>query len=53
MKLIRGTAVISLSICASMVAADELHPIVEVQGGYFFGAVSDGKWIKAAEAAKL
>jgi hypothetical protein len=29
-----------------------LHPIVEVQSGYFFGASSEGKWIKAAEAAK-
>jgi hypothetical protein len=27
----------------------ELHPIVEVQTGYFFGTVSGGKWLKAAE----
>jgi len=26
---------------------------VEVQSGYFFGAISDGKWIKADETAKL
>jgi len=32
------------------VAAD-LHPIVEVQSGYLFGAISDGKWIKADETA--
>ena len=31
--------------------AADLHPIVEVQSGYFFGALSDGKWIKADEAA--
>src|SRR5215211_7540085 len=31
----------------------DLHPIVEVQSGYLFGAISDGKWIKADETAKL
>jgi hypothetical protein len=36
-------------ICA---AAADLHPIVEVQSGYLFGATKDGKWIKAEEAAK-
>lgn len=44
-------AVATLWICACAFAA-ELHPIVEVDFGYFFGATSDGKWIKAAEAAK-
>ncbi len=33
-------------------AAAELHPIVEVQTGYFFGAVSGGKWLNAEESAK-
>jgi hypothetical protein len=33
-------------------AAAELHPIVEVQSGYLFGATVDGKWIKPDEAAK-
>lgn len=32
--------------------AAELHPIVEVQTGYFFGASSGGKWIKADAAVK-
>ena len=41
----------SLWICACALAA-ELHPIVEVESGYFFGATSGGKWIKAAPAAK-
>jgi FG-GAP repeat len=41
----------ALSICAA-VAAAELHPIVEVESGYLFGATADGKWIKADEAAK-
>ncbi len=35
-----------------MLAAD-LHPIVEVESGYFFGATKEGKWIKAAQAAKF
>ena len=26
---------------------------MEVQSGYLFGAISDGKWIKADETAKL
>jgi hypothetical protein len=41
----------AFEICASAVAG-ELHPIVEVQSGYLFGATTDGKWIKADEAAK-
>ena len=39
-------------ICARTAVAAELHPIVEVQSGYVFGAIADGKWIKADEAAK-
>lgn len=45
--------VAALLICAGPSAAAELHPIVEVQSGYLFGAISDGKWIKADEMAKL
>ena len=45
--------VAALLICAGASAAAELHPIVEVQSGYLFGASSDGKWIKADETAKL
>jgi hypothetical protein len=41
----------ALLICGAAAAAD-LHPIVEVQSGYLFGAASNGKWIKADEAAK-
>jgi hypothetical protein len=40
-------------ICAGGSQAADLHPIVEVQTGYLFGAISDGKWIKADEMAKL
>ena len=42
-----------LLICTGASPAAELHPIVEVQSGYLFGAISDGKWIKADETAKL
>jgi hypothetical protein len=41
----------ALLICAGA-AASELHPIVEIESGYLFGATADGKWIKADEAAK-
>ena len=45
------TGLSALLICAAA-PAGELHPIVEVQNGYLFGATADGKWIKAEEAAK-
>jgi len=51
-KLVRFIVALGgLLICAAASAA-ELHPIVEVQSGYLFGATADGKWIKAEEAAK-
>jgi len=34
-------------------SAADLHPIVEVESGFLFGGISDGKWIKADETAKL
>ena len=40
-------------ICAGASLAADLHPIVEVQSGYLFGSISDGKWIKADETANL
>jgi hypothetical protein len=45
------TALGALLICAAAPAA-ELHPIVAVEFGYFFGATANGKWIKAEDAAK-
>ena len=39
-------------ICAEGSLAADLHPIVEVQSGYLFGAISGGKWIKADDTAK-
>jgi len=35
-----------------LAAKAEVHPIVEVQSGYLFGATADGKWIKSDKAAK-
>ena len=43
----------ALLICAGASLAADLHPIVEMQSGYLFGAISDGKWIKSDETAKL
>ena len=45
--------VAALLMCAVASPATDLHPIVEVESGYLFGAISDGKWIKADETAKL
>ena len=44
--------VAALLMCAGASPATELHPIVDVQNGYLFGATEDGKWVKADEAAK-
>jgi len=49
MKIVVEVA--ALLIGASAVAS-ELHPIVTVEFGYFFGATANGKWIKAEDAAK-
>ena len=34
------------------VIAADLHPIIEIESGYFFGASENGKWIKVDQAAK-
>ena len=34
------------------VSAADLHPIIEIETGYFFGGSENGKWIKADQAAK-
>ena len=49
-RIVLGLA--ALLICAGVSPAAELHPIVEFQSGYLFGATSNGKWMKAEEAAK-
>lgn len=38
--------------CLPIMAASELHPIVEVEFGYLFGATANGKWVKSEQAAK-
>ena len=42
----------ALLICTGASSAADLHPIVEVQSGYLFGATANGKWMKAEEAVK-
>src|SRR6478672_10295798 len=42
---------ILLLLAATAMAAD-LHPFVEIDTGYLFGGSADGKWIRAAKAAK-
>ena len=44
--------VAALLICAGAVPAADMHPIIDVQSGYLFGAISDRNWIKADETAK-
>jgi hypothetical protein len=39
-------------LSAATVAAADLHPIIEIETGYFFGGSENGKWIKADHAAK-
>jgi len=53
MKLISFVIATCALLIVGRAAAADLHPIVEVQSGYLFGAISDGKWIKADETAKL
>ena len=50
-RVFAGLAGLLISTGAS--SAADLHPIVEVESGYLFGAISDSKWIKADETAKL
>ena len=45
--------VAALLVRPEALPAADLHPIVEVQSGYLFGASSDRKWIKTDEARSL
>jgi hypothetical protein len=51
-KLVTLAVVATAALICAAAAAGAVHPIVEVQSGYLFGATSDGKWMKAEEAAK-
>jgi len=44
---VRGALLIS-----TVAPAADLHPIIEIETGYFFGGSENGKWIKADQAAK-
>jgi hypothetical protein len=39
-------------LSAETVRAADLHPIIEIETGYFFGGSENGKWIKADQAVK-
>jgi len=52
MKRVRFVIAIFAFWMVGRAAAADLHPIIQVQNGYLFGATSDGKWIKAEQAAK-
>lgn len=54
MNLRTRAQVVSLfaAFSAATGGAAELHPIIEVETGYFFGASANGRWIKADQAAK-
>jgi hypothetical protein len=39
-------------LSAGTASAADLHPIIEIDTGYFFGASENGKWVKADQAAK-
>jgi len=40
------------SLSAATLSAADLHPIIEIDTGYFFGGSENGKWIKPDDAAK-
>ena len=50
MRILAQLALVSLT--ATIAAADDVHPIVEVGTGYLFGGSSKGKWLKAEQAIK-
>src|SRR4026209_1292457 len=52
---VKGSLVVvaALLIYAGASPAANLHPILEVESGFLFGAISDGKCIKADKTAKL
>ena len=41
------------ALSAGTVSAADLHPIIEIETGYFFGASENGKWIKADQSRKI
>ena len=51
-KLVTLAVVATAALIRAAAAAGDVHPIVEIQSGYLFGATADGKWLKADETAK-
>jgi len=50
---IKTTAAVLFGFLAPLSAgsAPDVHPIIEIETGYFFGGSDNGKWIKADQAA--
>jgi hypothetical protein len=48
--LVRWITLSGALVCVTDVIGAELHPIVETESGYFFGASAGQKWIKAKQA---
>jgi len=52
---VKTAAVVSsclASLSVANVRAADVHPIIEIETGYFFGGSANGKWIKPDKAAK-
>ena len=52
MRFVSFLVAASALLIGAGATAAEVHPIVEMQSGYLFGATADGKWIKPDQAAK-
>jgi len=39
-------------LSAATLSAADVHPIIEIETGYFFGGSENGKWVKPEKAAK-
>jgi hypothetical protein len=49
---VKSISILGLLLISAAASAADLHPIVEMETGYFFGGSENGKWIKADQAAK-
>jgi hypothetical protein len=48
----KSISVLGVLLISTVAPAADLHPIIEIKTGYFFGGSENGKWIKADQAAK-
>jgi hypothetical protein len=52
LKIVAVASAFLAPLSTETVSAADLHPIIEIETGYFFGGSENGKWIKADQAAK-